>query len=161
VLCSLNGPYFDRRQAQLPPSFNIRITQAQFNSTAPLAAEQLVRLERKLQEVLAVMVVAGRYTRMTFDLSLEIVQFNPHNPPLFLLAPLLTLLSYSAMLKGLEITSAFTCSAAFLRSDKLAWEYSAEQPREGSDHVLVLCSDQRDQRSILTEFEGEYSFSNY
>lgn len=111
-------------------------------------------MERKLHEVLEVMIVSGKYQRMTFDVSMEIVQFNTNNPLLFLLAPLLTLLSYSAILKGLEVTSAFSCSAAYLRKDALAWEYSLEQRRENSDHLLVLCSDHRDQRSILTEFEG-------
>lgn len=33
--------------------------------------------------------------------------------------------------------------------------------RQDTDHILILCNDQRDQRNILTEFEGEYSFSNY
>jgi hypothetical protein len=27
--------------------------------------------------------------------------------------------------------------------------------------MLVLCTDQRDRRSILTHFEGEYSFATY
>jgi hypothetical protein len=98
---------------------------------------------------------------MAFDVNMEIVQFNANNPALFLLAPLLTLLSYTAILKCLELTSAFSCSAAFLRKGKLTWEYASDEAREGTDHLLVLCTDQRDQRSILTEFEGEYNYSNY
>jgi hypothetical protein len=98
------------------PTFNIRITQAQFNSSNTLSPEQLVRMERKVKEVLAVMVVSDRYQRMAFDISFEIVQFNAVNPAPFLLAPMLTLLSYTAMLKCLEVTSAFSCTAAFLRN---------------------------------------------
>lgn len=152
ILCALNGPYFDRKISQLQPHFNIQITQAQFNSKSVLSSEQLVRLERKVQEVLVAMVVSGKYQRMVFDINVEIIQFNPHNPSVFLLAPVLNLISYTAMLKCLEISSAFSCSAAFLRDDKLIWEYSQElQPQKG-DNVLVLSNDQRDQRSLLTYF---------
>lgn len=118
VLCALAGPYCDRRTTTLLPTFNIRISQAQQGSGGALTPEQLVRLERKLEEVLAAMVVAGKYQRMAFEVTLEVVQLNPHNPPSFLLAPLLTLLSYTALLKCLEVTSAFTCSAAALRNDQ-------------------------------------------
>jgi hypothetical protein len=72
-------------------------------------------LEKKLQEVLVTMVIAGKYQRMIFDINIEIIQFNPFNPSVFLLSPLLNLLSYTCMLKCLEISSAFSCSAAFLR----------------------------------------------
>ncbi len=117
VLCALAGPYYDRRSTTLLPTFNIRICQAQLGSGGGLTAEQLVRLERKVEEVVAAMVVPGKYQRMSFEVSLEVVQLNTANPAAFLLAPLLTLLSYTALLKCLEVTSAFTCSAASLRNE--------------------------------------------
>ena len=48
LLCSLNGPYFDRKVYKLQPTFNIKITQAQFSNNAGLTAEQLVSFEKKL-----------------------------------------------------------------------------------------------------------------
>lgn len=105
-----------------------------------------------MREVLVAMVVSGKYQRMVFDINVEIIQFNPHNPSVFMLAPIINLISYTAMLKCLEVSSAFSCSAAFLREDKLIWEYSEQlQPQKG-DHLLVLSNDQRDQRSLLTYF---------
>ena len=124
ILCALNGPYFDRRISQLQPHFNIQITQAQFNSRSVLSGEQLVRLERKVQEVLVAMVVGGKYQRMVFDVNVEIAQFNPHNPSVFLLAPVLNLISYTAMLKCLEISSAFSCSAALRSSAEASFSTS-------------------------------------
>jgi hypothetical protein len=69
------------------------------------------------------MVIPGKYQRMIFDITIEIIQFNAHNPSVFILSPILNLLSYTSMLKCLEVSSAFSCSAASLRNDKLIWEY--------------------------------------
>lgn len=60
------------------------------------------------------MLVSDKYLRMVFDINIEIIQSNPFNPLLYILSPLINLLSYTAMLKCLEIKSVFSCSAASL-----------------------------------------------
>jgi hypothetical protein len=99
AICNINGPYFDRRYAQLPPLFNIAITNNSNAERSRLSQEQLVRLGKKLQEVLDSVMLEGKYQRMVFDISFEIVESHPHNPPSFLLAPLVNLLSYTCALR--------------------------------------------------------------
>ncbi len=65
------------------------------------------------------------------------------------------------MLKCLEIKSAFSCSAASLYQEKLVWSSGKDTLPEAKQNFLVFCSDMRDQRVVLAQFEGEYSFSNY
>lgn len=108
------------------------------------------------------MIVPEKYHRMAFDFGFEIVQADPHNPPTFLLAPLVNLMAYTCILKCLEIKSTFSCSAALYRENKLQWEGQEGQgePKE-QDMSLVMASDQRDRRPILLLFEGNFSSLHY
>lgn len=84
---------------------------------------------------------------MIFDLSVEIIESHPNNPPSFLLSPLLNLVSYTCALRCLEITASFACSVVILRNEKIFWEFS-EEIQEG-DRTFVLCSEGRDKRGVL------------
>jgi len=62
IICTLAGPYYDKKLTQLQPYFNIAIANSSHPlSTAIFTPEELNKFERKLQEVLNVMVVRGRY----------------------------------------------------------------------------------------------------
>lgn len=60
---------------------------------------------------------------MIFDINIEIIQINSWNPSYFVLGPIINLVSYSCMIKSLEIESVFSCSVGILRNGKLRWEY--------------------------------------
>lgn len=162
IICSLTGPYYDKRLTQLQPHFNIAITNSSHpTASPPYSPEELNKFQRKLQEVLKVMVVPGRYERMVFDFNFEVIDSNEYNPRPFLLSPLLNLLNYTCVLKCLEITSIFTCSAAILRDEKLLWHCAADDRANQTDKYLILCSDQRDKRTVMSQFEGTFNFLHF
>ena len=80
-------------------------------------------MSKKLQEMMLNVMLPGKYQRMTFDISFEVIQNNSNNPSSFLLAPLANLLSYTSTLRCLQMTSSFACCALILRDQELFWNY--------------------------------------
>jgi len=67
---------------------------------------------------------------MVFDVNFEIIQSDTKSPKKFIVAPLVNLLSYTCMVKCLEIHSAFACSAGIFRKDKVFWDSSSTQEKD-------------------------------
>lgn len=128
IICSLNGPYFQRKYSQLSPLFHVSISSSSSVVQGKLTPEHLIRLAKKMQQVLENVMLAGKYQRMVFDINVEIIESHPFNPPSFLLAPLINLLSYTCALRCLQTISSFACSAVILRGEKILWELSSSGP---------------------------------
>lgn len=50
AVCTLNGPYYDRKHAQLQPLFQVTVTNN--NADPQLASDHLIRISEKIKEVL-------------------------------------------------------------------------------------------------------------
>ena len=107
------------------------------------------------------MLVKGNYERMVFDINIEIIETNELNPTSFILSPIINLVSYICMIKSLELESAFSCSAGVLRNGKICWEYESEEEKKEDDKVMIVCSDHRDKKILMSIFEGEYTYVHF